>query len=167
MAGHAAVVIGRHRALEELHRAALLDPLTGLANRRALETDLRERRRGGHEVLVAYIDLDGFKAVNDHIGHDAGDEVLVIVADRLRRSLRKGDVVARMGGDEFVLLLTAPTPSRDSLRERLRGLIRAPMMVSGQLVSIDATVGFSEGPADAQDLLRDADREMLTLKRNR
>ena len=167
IAGHAALVIGRDRALQDLRAAVFVDSLTGLANRRALEADLVDRRKASHPVLAAYIDLDGFKAVNDRIGHDAGDEVLKIVAQRLRQSLRSGDLVARMGGDEFVLLLGAPAPRGEALIARLQAVIGKPMTIDGQLVSVSASVGVSEGFDDARSLVRRADQAMLERKRNR
>lgn len=165
IAGHAALVIGRERALQELRLAAFRDPLTGLANRRALEMEIVDRRKAGRVVLVAYIDLNGFKAVNDRIGHDAGDEVLKIVAERLKRSLRAGDVVVRMGGDEFVLLVSSPAPPSDAFMKRLDTVIRAPMMIGDEVVSVSAAIGLAEGPGDTSELLSLADQAMLAWKR--
>ena len=167
IAGHASLVISRYRALDELRIAALRDPLTGLANRRALEAEINDRRQSSDVVLVAYIDLDHFKAINDRIGHEAGDAVLKITADRLRGALRSGDVIARMGGDEFVLLVTAPAPAAETLIARLQAVISQPMEISGELVSITATIGVSEGSGDPEELLRCADHAMLASKRGR
>ena len=167
IAGHAALVISRDRSLQELRAAALVDPLTGLANRRSLEAEIGSRRNAGISVLAAYIDLDGFKSVNDRIGHDAGDEVLRVVAQRLRRCLRTGDVVARMGGDEFVLLLSVPAPQGDSLIERLQRVIATPMVIGGEMISITASIGVSVGCDTAPDVVRFADQAMLERKRSR
>jgi diguanylate cyclase (GGDEF)-like protein/PAS domain S-box-containing protein len=166
VARHAAVVIGRDRAMQELQRAALHDPLTGVANRRALERDLRSRRGAG-DVMVAYLDLDGFKSINDEHGHEAGDQVLVTIADRLRASLRIGDLVARVGGDEFVLVFSTPVPAGANLRDRLRLVVGAPMVIGHDVVSIAASIGFATGPADAEALLCQADLAMLAHKRGR
>jgi PAS domain S-box-containing protein len=96
VARYAALVIAQREMLGALEKAALHDPLTGVANRRALETTLDERCQAGHSTLVAYLDLDGFKAINDNFGHGVGDQVLATVADRLRSALRPEDVVARV-----------------------------------------------------------------------
>ncbi len=167
VARHAAVALGHHRSTQELQRAALHDPLTGIANRRALEQDLQARLGRKDEVLLAYLDLDGFKAINDQHGHAAGDHVLKVVADRLSGSLRAGDVAARMGGDEFVLLLGPPSPPVDVIRDRLALVIGAPISFGGEVLEISASIGFGAGQQDPDALLRMADRAMLSTKRRR
>jgi diguanylate cyclase (GGDEF)-like protein len=167
VARQAAVAIGRHRANVELVTAAHNDVLTGIANRRALEQELQRRLGQNDEVTLAYLDLDGFKNVNDRLGHAAGDCVLRIVAERLAASLRSTDVVARIGGDEFVLLFGAPAPSIDVMSDRLALSINAPIMWGDEIIQISASIGFGSGATDADTLLRSADRAMLTAKRSR
>jgi diguanylate cyclase (GGDEF)-like protein len=167
VARHAAVALGHHRSTQDLQRAALHDPLTGIANRRAFQQDLQARLDRDDEVLLAYLDLDGFKAINDAHGHAAGDHVLKVVAGRLSESLRSGDVAARMGGDEFVLLLGPPAPLIDALRERLTLAIGAPIPFGDELLHISASVGFGSNERDPETLLRTADRAMLQTKRRR
>lgn len=164
VARHAAVVIAHHLAVQELRRAAMHDALTGLSNRRVVDQELAARRERDDSVLVAYLDLDGFKAVNDRFGHDAGDAVLITVADRLRSTIRANDIVARVGGDEFVIVFGSPTPDAPLVRERLKLALREPIAVGDDSVSIAASIGFSHGPADARSLLKAADQQMLAMK---
>jgi diguanylate cyclase (GGDEF)-like protein/PAS domain S-box-containing protein len=167
VARQSAIAVANQRATEELQRAALLDPLTGLGNRRALEQDLRARLDRGEEVLVVYLDLDGFKAINDRMGHAAGDEVLQAVATRLTSSLRQTDLAARVGGDEFVLLLGPTAPPVAVMTDRLMMAISAPIFVNNEAVDISASIGFGSGSADAAVLLSLADRAMLASKHAR
>jgi diguanylate cyclase (GGDEF)-like protein len=167
VARQAAVAIGRHRATLELERAAHNDVLTGIPNRRALEHELRQRLTSSDDVLLAYLDLDGFKEINDRLGHAAGDHVLRIVAERLASSLRPTDVAARIGGDEFVLLFGGPAPSIDVIGDRLALSISAPIMWGDEIIQISASIGFGTGATDADALLRSADRAMLRAKRGR
>jgi diguanylate cyclase (GGDEF)-like protein len=160
----AAVAIGRHRANLELVKAANNDALTGIPNRRALEQELQRRLGRSDDVLLAYLDLDGFKDVNDRLGHAAGDHVLRIVAERLDSSLRATDVAARIGGDEFVLLFGAPAPSTDVIADRLALSINAPIVWGDEVIQISAGIGFGTGMTDADALLRAADRAMLGTK---
>ena len=100
----------------------MLDPLTGTANRRgferALEVELERSARRGHPCALVIVDLDDFKLVNDRHGHGVGDEVLVMLAERLRDSVRSADTVARLGGEEFALLLPETPPVRRASRRR-------------------------------------------------
>ncbi len=167
VARHAAVTIGQHRTHVELRRAALHDPLTGIGNRRSLEQDLQARLDNRDLVLLVYLDLDQFKAINDDFGHAAGDHVLKIVADRLSTSLRSDDRAARIGGDEFVVLLGPPAPHPETIRQRLADIIAEPIAFGSHTISVSASIGFGEGPADADTLLRIADSAMLERKRQR
>lgn len=161
------------RSNVELASHALVDPLTGVANRRALEQELQRRlaqaQREGTTLLVAFIDLDGFKAINDQHGHETGDRFLSQVARRLADGLRSSDLVARYGGDEFVVV--APTAVGDDLRGRLEELIRGRYVSAG--VPIDyagASVGVEEsrvGDTDAEALLKRADAKMYEVKKER
>jgi diguanylate cyclase (GGDEF)-like protein/PAS domain S-box-containing protein len=167
VARHAAVTIGQHRTNVELRRAALHDPLTGIGNRRSLEQDLQARLDNRDLVVLVYLDLDQFKAINDDFGHAAGDHVLKIVADRLSTSLRSGDRAARIGGDEFVVLLGPPAPNPETIRQRLADIIAEPIAFGGHIIRVSASIGFGEGQADADTLLRIADSAMLERKRQR
>jgi diguanylate cyclase (GGDEF)-like protein/PAS domain S-box-containing protein len=163
----AAIAIANHDATEELQRAAMRDPLTGLGNRRALEQDLRSRLDRGDEVLLVYLDLDGFKAINDRLGHAAGDEVLKMVATRLTSSLRTTDLAARVGGDEFVLVLGPSAPPASVISDRLAMVMSTPTLVHGEAVHVSFSVGFGSGLGDAAALLSQADRAMLASKHRR
>lgn len=158
---------------ETLSSCALLDPLTGVANRRALQQELQralERaRRERISLQVAFIDLDGFKAINDAYGHEFGDGFLAHIAGRLASSLRSSDFVARYGGDEFVVV--ASNSSHDELCRRLEQLT-AGRYARGD-VTIDyggASVGVALSSAsdlDADSLLSRADAAMYAIKRER
>ncbi|WP_433306180.1 diguanylate cyclase [Actinoplanes sp. CA-030573] len=153
-------------AQAQLAYQARHDPLTGLANRALLGEHLD---REGPAVLL-YLDLDGFKAVNDAEGHDAGDAVLVAVADRLSRAVRAGDVVARLGGDEFVVACPGATV-RDgiALAERILHDVAVPVPFHGALLSVGASIGIAvrePGPQSSPlGALRSADEAMYRAKR--
>ncbi|MET0417797.1 MAG: diguanylate cyclase [Actinoplanes sp.] len=175
-AQHAAIAIQHARLHSELaesrnqlHHAATHDVLTGLPNRALLRTHLEQLAEAGDgEVGVLVIDLNDFKAVNDNAGHEAGDEVLRVVADRMQRHVRAGDLLARIGGDEFVLIQSGPEVSaalRDTA-ERLGQAVTAPIITaSGSQrvgVSIGAAVGHIHG--DFTTLLAAADADMYRVK---
>lgn len=150
------------------------DSLTGLLNRAAFSDRLgrlvdRGRRDKGLLFAVMYLDLDGFKAVNDKYGHHVGDQLLVALARRLEDSLRPGDVVARLGGDEFAVLLHGMKQVSDVLRvaERIRKSLAAPVAVGGHHHRISASLGAAlsaTGYASAQEMLSDADAAMYRSK---
>jgi diguanylate cyclase (GGDEF)-like protein/PAS domain S-box-containing protein len=148
------------------------EPLTGLWNRsgfcRLLEQAWRERTDPG-ELAVLFVDLDGFKLANDIHGHDAGDEVLVHVAQRLRQIVRAGDVVGRWGGDEFVVLCTQVEGRLDAgdVAERLCATLAEPFRVMAAEIGIGASVGVSldTGQADPYEMLREADAASYLAKR--
>ncbi|MEV4410741.1 EAL domain-containing protein [Catellatospora sp. NPDC049609] len=162
------------RQKEQLRIAALYDELTGLPNRALFLDRLRQairqsRRRTGRPFGVLFLDLDGFKVVNDSLGHSAGDRLLKQVAKRIRSTLREADTVARYGGDEFLVLLddiTAPhTPAQ--VAERLHGVLGQPFHLHGQDVVVTASIGItlsSRRYSNAEDLLRDADIAMYSAK---
>jgi diguanylate cyclase (GGDEF)-like protein len=159
---------------ERLRLAALHDHLTGLPNRVLLEdrleqAGLRAARRPGHRYAILLLDLDGFKAVNDTLGHAAGDLLLIEVARRLTGLLRRSDTVARLGGDEFVILLDGITTpdGEQSVAENVRIAIRAPFHLDGKQVSVGVSIGVAvswAGTADPDHLLREADAAMYRAK---
>jgi diguanylate cyclase (GGDEF)-like protein/PAS domain S-box-containing protein len=153
-----------------LEAAARRDPLTGLANRDALTAQLQAALdpHTGTGALVMFLDLDGFKQVNDVHGHEAGDAVLVEVARRLVAAVRPADLVARLGGDEFVIVTPLHDRS-DGLAARIGQVIDAPIHHAGVLLRPGVSVGVATGsPGDsAADILDRADREMYRAKRQR
>jgi diguanylate cyclase (GGDEF)-like protein/PAS domain S-box-containing protein len=169
------------RASEEQLAAALAaekelarsDPLTGLPNRRAFyEIALAESdraRRYRHPLSLAYLDVDNFKQVNDDYGHDAGDELLVRVAEVLRRNLRNNDVVARLGGDEFAMLLPeTPQSATDAVIGKLQAKLNFAAIDNDWPVNFSiGMVTFSPPPADVDEMLRAADQLMYSVKRDR
>ena len=173
LADQAAVALQNAHLLERVQQQALHDALTDLANQRLLETRvdvaLANARRTGSGVALLFVDLDGFKQINDQYGHDAGDAVLRAVARRLRSVVRGEDTVARFGGDEFVVVLTNVRDRLDIERtiERIRDVERAPITISDQTVTVDASIGTACFPADADNytsLLRQADADMYRAK---
>lgn len=159
-------------AAEALRRFAFEDPLTGLANRRALQTHWQAVGAAETEQKIAFllIDLDGFKAVNDGLGHDAGDELLLAAAARLRACVRDRDVVCRIGGDEFGILLSNPVsePVAEQVCGRIQAAFHEPFLVQGKSVWVGASVGASLYPtqgATLQELMLRADEALYRVKR--
>ncbi|HAF43632.1 MAG TPA: diguanylate cyclase [Gallionellaceae bacterium] len=150
------------------------DALTGLPNRRLLQDRLDQAitrsNRAGRVMALCFLDLDGFKQVNDSLGHDAGDDALRLVAARLGKALRGEDTVARMGGDEFVLLL-GDLDSEESAVQFLNRVLKdiaLPMSISGKPAAVTASIGVTFYPRDQSTpelLLKHADEAMLTAKR--
>ncbi len=155
-----------------LAERAVRDPLTGLANRTLVEERLRRTlardARSGGTTGVLFLDLDGFKAVNDAHGHAVGDAVLRTVAQRLTSCVRPSDTVARLGGDEFVVLAEGTTKSGlEPLVQRLRQAVREPVPVGTLEVEVGVSVGLAVstgGEADVAGLLAEADRAMYAAK---
>ena len=163
----------RKLAEQELVWHAIHDPLTGLANRamihERLERALRRSKKQGHSVALLFIDLDGFKLVNDSHGHQAGDELLKTIAQRLVDHVRPGDTIGRLGGDEFVVLCDhVDSPATvANLADRLNDLLREPVELSGQRLFVTASIGLAIGHGtthSADDLLRNADAAMYQAK---
>jgi diguanylate cyclase (GGDEF)-like protein/PAS domain S-box-containing protein len=158
-----------------MEHAALHDALTGLPNRLLLADRLRQAiaaaERNGHVFALAYLDLNGFKQINDHQGHDAGDEVLQAVATRLQAGLRASDTVARLGGDEFVVLLTpqqAPAEAQPVLDRLLDALTQPITLANGVTVAVGSSLGIAHYPLDGRTpdaLMRHADEAMYAHKR--
>jgi diguanylate cyclase (GGDEF)-like protein/PAS domain S-box-containing protein len=168
--------ISERKALEaELERRASHDLLTGLPNRRAFvdrlgQALLRTRRRKSTKVGVLFMDLDGFKSVNDSLGHEAGDRLLVALAERLKNRLRPEDALARFGGDEFAVLLESVEDPSEPIRvaQRIAQSLREPFAVNDHQVSVSTSVGITLGTAHANDdpegMLREADAAMYRAK---
>jgi diguanylate cyclase (GGDEF)-like protein len=160
--------------LTQLDHLAVHDPLTGLVNRRMLtdrlEHALDRSRRGGEPPVVYFCDLDGFKAVNDRLGHHAGDEVLVELADRLRAVMRPADTVARIGGDEFVVLCEdLAAEHRAAVAQRIRSATAEAILTSAGPAQVGLSIGMAEaGPEqNAAAILDQADRGMYRDKASR
>ncbi|GAB7190738.1 hypothetical protein NUM3379_14450 [Kineococcus sp. NUM-3379] len=170
-----AAAVERRRTEEWIRHRALHDPLTGLANRVLLHDRLNHalaaQQRSGNRLALLLIDLDRFKEVNDTLGHDVGDRVLEVVADRLRQQFRESDTVARLGGDEFAVLLE-PVPGgsyAQRLAAELRRQIRRPVPVEGLTLHLEGSVGIALAPDHGQDavgLLKRADVAMYRAKQN-
>jgi len=155
---------------DELEHQAFHDPLTGLANRALFRDRLQHASARRHEdvVTVLFVDLDDFKTVNDTMGHDIGDQLLVLVAERLRACVRWGDTVARLGGDEFAMLLDdGDAAEGQALGERILAALEVPFAVGGRELRVRASVGVvsaGHGEATADLLLQDADLAMYAAK---
>lgn len=164
---HVEDVTHRRRAEALLRFQATHDELTGLANRGRVAQDIADLASHGSSAAVLLLDLDRFKNINDSMGHDRGDEMLVAIADRLRLAVRPGDMVARLGGDEFAVVLPGPVTVTDAemVADRLLRLISEPMWLGSQTVYPTASIGIaiSDTP-EVADLLRRADTAMYRAK---
>jgi diguanylate cyclase (GGDEF)-like protein/PAS domain S-box-containing protein len=166
--------ITERKSLEDrLRHESLHDPLTGLANRvlfmEQLKQAIARAARQATSVATMFIDLDGFKEINDRLGHEAGDHALIEVASRLRQSVRVGDTIARFGGDEFGLILEGVLVPDEVVRaaERIITTLSTPYIVDGATVSLSASVGIAvtgEADTDPTRLLRDADVALYRAK---
>ncbi len=168
--------VNRHATSEErLENQANSDPLTGLPNRlrltRFVEEALSRAHRTGRGVGVLFMDLDQFKTVNDNWGHETGDELLIVVAKRLSAAVRSGELVARVGGDEFIIVCEdVPDPAAAmEVGRRLLAQFEAPVALRSADISITTSVGVTfarprKHPATAEDLLREADTAMYRGK---
>lgn len=171
------LILALRDAIARERRRADQDALTGLLNRQGFAATIEaaarrkatsERRRLRQRTAVAYIDLDGFKSVNDQYGHDAGDAVLRLAADVIRSAVRGEDVIARLGGDEFAVWL----PGADAVGARIVGeriltAVVADMLAEGWTVSASiGIVTFATPPDDVQAALKLADHAMYQVKRS-
>ncbi|MFT7558995.1 MAG: diguanylate cyclase (GGDEF)-like protein/PAS domain S-box-containing protein [Flavobacteriales bacterium] len=173
-----------HRELEDANRSlahanavlehiAHYDPLTRLPNRTLLADRMQQamvqNQRRGQSIAVAFLDLDGFKEINDTYGHSDGDDLLIHIADRIKRALRDSDTLARIGGDEFVAVLTELDQPRDCepLIERMLKAAASPITLKGKTVQVSASIGVTIYPqdgVDAEQLLRHSDQAMYLAK---
>jgi diguanylate cyclase (GGDEF)-like protein/PAS domain S-box-containing protein len=167
----AAIAIERDRAQTQLAHQAKHDALTGLPNRDAVLERLRfaggHPRRGGADTAVLFLDIDRFKVLNDSVGHGAGDRLLVDLSARLQRALRPGDLVARFGGDEFVMVCEGIDGAQSAyeLAGRVLDVVRRPFNVAGTELVVTASVGIAlVDDRPAEELLRDADTAMYWAK---
>jgi diguanylate cyclase (GGDEF)-like protein len=157
----------RDRAERRLRHLATHDPLTDLLNRREFVARLDVAMSGPSPNLVVFCDLDGFKAVNDRLGHPAGDRLLVEVGRRLSASVRRTDLVARLGGDEFLIMLNAAAPGHvDGVLDRVSAALSRPIDLQGETVTIGASLGlaYSTESQDPDELIRRADLAMYRAK---
>lgn len=165
----------RRRNLEEIRSLAYYDVLTGLPNRRLLldrlGQALAQAQRHQRALAVMFLDLDRFKEVNDSLGHDAGDELLKIVAQRLILCVRSGDTVSRQGGDEFVVILSEIAQQEDAqlVAEKILETLMEPAVVQGRRINITTSIGIAVHSVgsenDAMRLLKKADLAMYEAKR--
>ncbi|GAB7529821.1 GGDEF domain-containing protein [Pseudomonas sp. 3A(2025)] len=174
VSGQVAAAIERNQLHERLQSMARYDQLTGLANRMLLQERLQgaveHAQRHGDKLAVLYLDLDKFKQVNDTLGHAAGDALLQEVARRLKASVRSSDTVARIGGDEFVVLLERVQADTDAARvaQTIQSALQVPMQLEGRRWTISSSIGIARYPQDATDLaqlFRHADQAMYRAKR--
>jgi diguanylate cyclase (GGDEF)-like protein len=161
--GHVVVVLGR------VGTADSRDPLTGLADRRAAHAAMEAALVvPGRRIAVLFMDLDGFKAVNDTLGHDAGDHLLVEIAQRMAAELRHGDVLARFGGDEFVAVLDGlDDPGVAAVARRLGETVARPVSLDGHEVRVSVSIGIASGTGGVvspRSLLHQADLAMYAAK---
>jgi len=163
----------RKRTEQQLAFMATHDPLTGLPNRMLfndrLTVALAYAQRNRQKLTVMLLDLDSFKQINDTLGHSVGDQLLRAVGDRLKGSLRKTDTVARMGGDEFLLLLPQIARAEDAatVAQHIMKTFQAPFSLEGRELCITASIGIAIYPDDGEDvdtLLRNADKAMYRAK---
>lgn len=157
----------------QMEKLAFYDPLTGLENRRLfkdrLDQGLKRVRRSKKSMALLFLDLDQFKRINDTLGHDAGDELLCVVARRLRACVREEDIVCRLGGDEFTILLADVAQAEDAsivARKILRAL-QDPIDLGAQEVTVSCSIGITIAPVDSMNasvLMRNADLAMYRAK---
>jgi len=163
----------QNKAAEVIRKHAYFDSLTSLPNRflslDRLSQMLKKAKRNANNVAVFFLDLDDFKKVNDSLGHEVGDKLLVEAANRLKLVVRESDTVGRLGGDEFIVLSQAITNGHDAIdiAENLLGIFREPFKIDGRELSLTVSIGiaiYPENGGSASDLLRNADTAMYQAK---
>lgn len=172
MAGSQSDISARKDAEQRLNHAAHHDPLTGLANRMRLDEQMQKtfmtRRKGGAHEALLFIDLDRFKLINDSLGHNVGDRVLVEVAQRLRDALRPSDQLFRFGGDEFIVLLHELSCERDAeqISQRILDNLHQPLHMDGRVLVVSASIGIAplHDHGKALDVLQAADLALYRAK---
>ena len=169
-------ITARKRTEDTLRALSLVDDLTGLYNRRGFATlaeqQMKIANRAKREMLLFFVDLDGLKAVNDEHGHAAGDAVLRAAADVLRRTFRDADILGRMGGDEFtVLVVEASVEGQAALEARLKQSVKDHNASNGQVYKLAMSSGVvrydPRNPATLHEMITEADRLMYKAKRRR
>ncbi len=165
----------RKQAEQQLKHLALHDPLTGLPNRLLFQDRLQQAialaNRSDHKFAVFFMDLDNFKIINDTMGHEAGDELLCNVAERLSKIERKTDTFARLGGDEFAFIINKISTAESGIHfaQRLNTLLKKPVVINGNNIHMGSSIGVTIYPDDAnnsEELLRNADIAMYQAKDN-
>ncbi len=167
-------VTARRELEKKLRHEALHDPLTKLPNRALfmdrLEHALTQAKRRGGSVALLFLDLDDFKSVNDTLGHEAGDQLLISFGRRLHASVRAADTVARLAGDEFTVLLEHLSGEDEAILvvERILNNLRTPLWIKGRQVPVATSIGisYSAPPSDPHELLNNADEAMYRAKKN-
>ena len=162
-------------AFKTLETEAATDPLTSVGNRRAFDRmagqSFREARAAGKPIGVVLVDLDDFKPINDRLGHRFGDEILRKVAQRIARHVRKSDAIARVGGDEFAILLRGSSPATgEPFAARLRQAFAAPFMLEGHAILVSVSTGVAVSAADdasMDQIVERADRNLYAMKQKR
>lgn len=167
-------ISAQKKTQEQIEQLAFYDPLTGLGNRRLfkeqLEIELKKVKRNASIFALFYLDLDDFKQINDTLGHDIGDALLQEIADRLRKALRSSDLIARIGGDEFIVLLPEVSGSAEVslVATKLLKALSKPVVLSSGEVKATVSLGITMAPTDGDDwavLMKNADLAMYRAKR--